>query len=284
MRMIRTIVGLALLAVMSSTSSCGCKGAKYPQPQPASNLDWALTRLNANNEQAKSFRAKSSMDYWLGGDRVKGPVWVQGKLGSFMRFNALNPANSTVAVDLACQGADFKYLDYQNNCKLVGPCDKESIAQLLRVRLAPDDFLLLAMGSSPLLDTTDGSIAWDSDNGQYVIALEHEDGRKQKLRVNVRGENWDVMESVMYTPAGVVEWKLTNKDFGATKTESGDEWRVPAKSRFEQPADKGDLIVDWRDRSLNLELTDDLFDFPLDMGIPTCGQSPAPAPTAGQTP
>jgi hypothetical protein len=270
--MVRTIVGLALFGVMSLSSSCGCRGGKFPQPQPASNLEWAMTRLNAHNEQAKSFRAKSTMDYWLGGDRVKGPVWVQGKLGSFMRFNALNPANSTVAVDLACQGADFKYLDYQHNCKLVGPCNKESIAQLLRVRLEPDDFLLLAMGSSPLLDTTDGTIAWDSDKGHYVIHLVAEDGHKQQLRVAVRAENWDVMESVMHTADGKVAWKHTNKDFAAKKGDDGEEWRLPTKSRFEQPADKGDLIVDWKERSLNLELTDDLFDFPLDMGIPTCGQ------------
>jgi hypothetical protein len=224
------------------------------------------------------------MDYWLGGDRVKGPVWVQGKRGSYMRFNALNPANSTVAVDLACQGADFKYLDYQHDCKLVGPCNKQSIAQLLRVALEPDDFLLLAMGSTPLLDSDEGTMSWDPDKGHYVIDLKHADGRRQHLRVQVRGQDWDVIESTLYTSGGKVEWKLTNKDFGAVKTESGEPWRLPGKSRFEQPADKGDLIVDWKERTLNLPLEDDLFDFPLDMGIPTCGQNAPPAPTSSRTP
>lgn len=277
----RWIVSVVFLGVLSSTAgSCGCRGPKYPEPQPATNLEWALTRLEAHNEQAKSFRAKSTMDYWLGSDRVKGPVWVQGKRGSYMRFNALNPANSTVAVDLACQGADFKYLNYQNNCKLVGPCNKQSIAQLLRVALEPDDFLLLAMGSTPLLDTTDGTISWDADKGEYVIDLKHADGRTQHLRVQVRGDEWDAVESTMKTATGEVEWKLTNKDFAEVKTEGGEAWRLPGKTRFEQPTDKGDLIVDWKERSLNLELPDDLFDFPLDLGIPDCGSQPAPTQPA----
>lgn len=260
------VLGFVALSIVAT--SCGCGGSikpDHPRPPAADTV----AKLQAHNANARAFRAKTSMDYWVGKERVKGTVLVQGRQGAFMRFNAINPGSGNVAVDLACTGATFKYLNYNDNCKLVGSCDRHSIGQLLRVGLAPDDFLLLAMGSTPVL-TGEATSTWDDKRGHEVVTIAAPGGLTQTLRIATNKGRLDVIESQVVRSDGKVEWKLTNKDFSDTTTEAGVAWRAPGKSRFEQPAHDADLIVDWQERSLNLPLEDELFDFELDMGIPDC--------------
>jgi len=268
---------IALAVALAATSllgsgGCGCRGGgvKRPYPPPA-DAEAVLAKVREHNDAAQSFRAKSTMDYWVGKDRVKGTVLVQGKRPAFMRFNALNPGSGNVAVDLACQNVDFKYLNYNDNCKLVGPCNADSIAQLLRVRLAPEDFLLLAVGSSPILPGTATNLSWDSNGGYEVVDIVAPDGRTQTLKVDLENGRIAVVQSRVTGADGKVEWTLTNKDFHDGTSSDGKPWTLPGKTRFQQPADKSDLIVDWQEVSVNLPLEDNLFDFDLNMGIHDCG-------------
>ena len=93
-------------------------------------------RLATERGKVTSFRSQSVMDYWLGNQRVKGSVKVMGTHGAKVRFNAEDPMGNVIA-DLACNVRDFVYVDHQNNCQLTGPCNRDSIAQLLGVPLAP---------------------------------------------------------------------------------------------------------------------------------------------------
>src|SRR6185503_1517845 len=104
-------------------------------------------------------------DYWLGDKRLKGEVRMMGTPDAKVRFNALSPAGGDVLLDLACDGTNFVLIDKQNNCALTGPCDASSIAQLIRVPLAPDDFFYLAIGQTPTLDGAKGKVTWDSKRG-----------------------------------------------------------------------------------------------------------------------
>src|SRR5690606_2213292 len=124
-----------------------------------------------------------------------------------------NPDN-TVAADLACNGAEFQFIDFNQNCQLTGPCTKESIGKLLRVNLEPDDFLLLAIGQPPLLPNPTGSVRWDAKAAQEIVELHSEDRRwKQTIILDGREQRWDVLSSTVWNPEGKVEWQLTNKDF-----------------------------------------------------------------------
>jgi hypothetical protein len=259
----------ALVAISSTASSCGCNGKINP-PANRPDVDSLIAKLRARNADARSFRAKSTMDYWVGGERVRGTVLVQGKRGASMRFNALNPGAENVAVDLACFGGEFKYLNYNDNCKLVGACNRNSIAQLLRVGLEPDDFLLLAMGSAPVL-AGDAKQGWDYDKGLEVITISAPSGEQEIIKIDMKKDRpMTVVYAELKGIDGKTDWKLTNKDFQNVTTEDGISWRLPGKSRFEQPKSDADLIVDWKDRTMNLELEDPLFNFDLDMGIKDC--------------
>ena len=66
-----------------------------------------------------------------------------------MRFAALSPAGGSTIVEMACDGTNYVYVNYQNNCALTGPCNAQSVAMFFGIELEPDDFLHLALGTPP---------------------------------------------------------------------------------------------------------------------------------------
>ncbi len=274
--MTRTLHPAVLAALVAVLPGCGCNGKhNVARPYPAPDVADVLAHLEATRTEATSFRAESVMDYWVGKQRVRGTVLVMGKVGARMRFNALNPTGGNVAADLACDGVDFAFIDYNDNCQLVGPCTGRSIAQLLRVNLEPDDFLLLAVGSTPVLPGAEGTLTWDSEHGYEVLELtSSESGYSQKIVIDGRRgrDRWAVVESLVRDGHGNVEWHLENKDFSLLTADDGTVLVVPGKTRFRQPKDKADLIVDWKKREVNLPLSNDKWQLDIPIGLRSCGE------------
>ena len=121
------------------------------------------------------------MDDWVGDQRFKGDVHPMGRVGARPRLNALHLTGGTVAVDGLRRLGATVLLDDNNNCQLQGPCNGAAIAQLLRVRLEPDDFYLLSFGAVPLLPGATGTITWDPDDATERVELTAGDGRRQTL-------------------------------------------------------------------------------------------------------
>ena len=149
MRLARLWLGGLLLI------ACGCpapKGTQRPYPEPT--VADLVAQLSKARDAMTSFRADSTMDYWMGNQRAKGEVLVMGATGAKVRFAALSPAGGSSMAEMACDGTNFVYVDYQNNCALTGPCDQRSIATFFHIELAPDDFLHLAVGTPPIVGAT----------------------------------------------------------------------------------------------------------------------------------
>ena len=274
------VLGLWLVAGVfaAAVPGCPCSGAGGKRPYPEPSVKELIDHVKAQGDAVKSYVAQSVMDYWVGDQRVKTTVYVMGERGAKVRFNAINPATNTRSADLACDGQSFYYLNYDaqpSGCQLAGTCNQNAIAQLLRVRLEPDDFLLLAVGSTPILPQASGKVHWDSDRGAEVVDLMAADGRHQRLVLDGRGSppTWDLLESTMVGPDGKVEWALTNKDFRGVSTDDKTV-RVPGKSRFQQPQQKADLVVAWDSRTLNTQLDPSKFRFDIPAGLPRCGAKP----------
>lgn len=263
-----TIGSCVLLLALSACSG----SARHTRPYAKPELTQLLTELKARQGQAHSFMAESRMEYWVNDERVKPTVLVMGERGAQVRFNALLPDGS-VAADLACNGADFRFVDYNNNCHLTGPCNKDSIGKLLRVSLEPDDFLLLAIGQAPLIADPSGTVRWDAKAGHEVLDLHSADGLwKQQIVLDGSEQRWDILSSTVWNTEGKVEWKLSNKEFSDQTSEDGKSMRVPSKTRFEQPQAKAELSIRWIERQINPELSSDKFDLEIPP-IPRCGAS-----------
>ena len=150
--------------------ACGCPskgGTQRPYPTPA--VETVTEKLAAARKALTSFRGESTMDYWLSGQRAKGEVLVMGTVGKKIRFAALSPAGGSTIAEMACDGANFVYIDIQNNCSLTGPCDARSVAMFFGIELEPDDFLHLALGTPPVIENATGTVTWDGSRGVEKI-------------------------------------------------------------------------------------------------------------------
>jgi hypothetical protein len=262
---------LPLLALL--LAACPGKGG-YVRDYPAPSVADAVARLGAARDALTAFRAESTMDYWLGEDRVKGTVLVMGTAGAKVRFNALSPAGDSVMADMACDGHDFVYVDVQNNCQLAGPCSRDSIGQLLGVALEPDDFLHLALGGTPVLAAPTGTVTWDAEHGQEHLALTSAAG-SQAVTIDARDKHWDVVASELKAPDGTVVWSVENAGFVQVADAAGGSHRLPTKTRFKSPGKKADLLVEWKERTVNPTLDDAKFKLEAPAGLPACGAKPA---------
>tara|TARA_R110002096_G_scaffold44524_5_gene119751 strand:+ start:14131 stop:14928 length:798 start_codon:yes stop_codon:yes gene_type:complete len=244
----------ALLSLGLVFAACGGSGGKARTYQ-APTAEQVVQTLQERQAQATNFTHESRMEYWVKDQRIKTTVYVMGERGAKVRFNALNPTGGDVAADLACDGTDFAFVDFNKNCQLTGPCTKRAIGQLLRVSLEPDDFLLLAIGSTPIIPFDDGKVTWKAKAAQEVLDLTTSDGKwRQKIILDGREQRWDVLSSTVWGEDGKIEWELTNKEFSDMKADDGKAMRLPAKTRFEQPKEKADLTIRWDALHVNTEL------------------------------
>ncbi len=260
----------ALLLAMALLAAA-CPGpTRYVRPAGGGDVAALLAKLEQARTAKIAFRGASVMDYWLGKDRVKGSMLVMGALGAKVRFNALSPAGESVMADLACNGSNFVLVDFQNNCVLTGPCNRNSIGQLLHISLEPDDFFYLALGQTPILPGATGTATWDANTGQERLELTSPAG-SQTIVLDGRDGRWDVLSSELRAPAGQVLWRVENADFSVFEDAAGKPHRLPGKTRLAQPVQKADLIVEWEERELNIELDASRFELTPPAGLPQCG-------------
>ncbi len=250
---------------------CGCPhSGGYSKPTTLPTVQEVVDRLAKERAALTSFTGESVMDYWLGDQRVKGTVLVMGTTGAKVRFNALSPAGGNVLADMACDGANFAYVDQQNNCQLTGPCNRSSIASLLHVELEPDDFIHLALGTPPVLDQPTGTVTWDSNKGLVHVNLQGPGGT-QTLDIDTGDGKWDVASSELKDKTGKSVWSVENTDWTTVKDAAGGAHRLPGKTRFKSPKEKADLLVEWKERTANVEIAPDKFAVKIPPGLPTCG-------------
>lgn len=261
----------SIAALLLVTGCPGKGGMKRTYPEPT--VQQVLDKLAKQREARKGFTAESTMDYWLGKDRVKGTVLVMGTTGRKVRFNALSPAGGDVLADMACDGTNFAYVDKQNNCQLTGPCNRNSIAALLRLELEPEDFMYLAVGTPPVLEQATGTVAWDASKGYERVSLKGPGGT-QTIAIDAREGRFDVVESELKDPTGKVVWSVENADWEMVKDATDGEHRLPSKTRFKSPRQEADLLVEWGERTLNPTIDDSKFVVNVPPGLPTCGAKP----------
>lgn len=256
--------------------ACGCPhNGGYTQPAQLTAKD-VIDRLAKIRATRSSFKVETLMDYWIGQQRVKGKVLVMGTSARQVRFNAVKPDDS-VLVDMACNGTDFTFVDFQNNCQLAGPCNKGSIASLLHVELEPDDFHQFAQGTPPIADQSTGTVTWDAKHGYERVALESPAG-KQSIVIDARDDRFDVLSSELVGKDGKVVWSVENTDFQVIK-DGSTAHRVPGKTRFKSPRENADLLVEWKSdqRTINETLASTKFTVPIPAGLPACGAAQATA-------
>jgi hypothetical protein len=264
------------LSFASLTSSlAACPGTTSTLHGPDATSTDAVHALAGARLSVTSFRADSTMDFLFNDQRLKTEVIVIGQPGAHVRVNVLDPANAVLA-DLACDGTTFYYRDSQHNCELTGPCNADTIEQLFHIDLKPDDFLYLAAGTPPVMDGS-ATMSWDSKAGREHVTITGAAGTET---IDIDGTNGhrDPVRAEMKDATGQHVWTVENKDFTDVAGH-----RVPGATRFMPENKSNDLIVDWKQLELNVQLPADKFKFAL-IGLPQCGQKPSAAPAGSAAP
>lgn len=260
------------LAALAFTSVTACTHGAKARPYPAPTVADLLARLTQTTEQVTSFYADDTlMDYWMNDERVKGTVAIMGTTGAKVRVNALSPAGGDVLSDLACDGASYVFVDNTKNCYRTGPCSRDTVAAMFRIALAPDELMRLAIGGTPIIAGATGTVTWDGKTQRETLQLTGDGGRTQTIVVDARDGRADVISSEVKDAGGGLEWRIDNTGFSTLKDAAGMTRRVPDKSRFRSAGgDKADLLVQWNERQLGLELEDDKFTREVPTDLPFC--------------
>jgi hypothetical protein len=151
---------------------------------------------------------------------------------------------------------------------LTGPCNKQSIATFLRVEMEPEDVLHLALGTVPVPAGSSGKVTWDSDKGYERVELTSPEGT-QKIVIDAREGRSDILSSEL-SRDGKVVWSVENADFAEVKDEAGGTHRLPAKTRFKSPQKDADLLVEWKERTVNPTLDPAKFKITIPEGLQRC--------------
>jgi len=256
------------LVILLGAEGVGCGGKDRPAPLPRPDAEGVLAQLKKRQDAVKTVISESVMDYWAGDDRITATVLMMGKRGGFVRFNALNPDGGSTAADMACNAGRFTFVDYNRNCVLAGPCNQNAIQALFRVSMQPDDFVQLASGLAPLLEDATADVSWDASSGTETLRL-RAGNRRQLLALSPVPGQWDILKSTRWT-GDTLDWTHTHRDFDPLEGADGAPFRLPDRSRFQQPEAKSDLVVRWKSRTINSPVSDDKFVLELPQGLPKC--------------
>ena len=238
-----------------------CGGARVQRPYPPPEAVELARHVAGIRERAKSLRAETRSDFRLGKDRVNLTVFMLAAWGGKLRFQAMNPNNSTAA-DLASDGKKYCFMDVQANCAECGPATAESVARLLQIRLEPDQVVAVLLGSAPLLDTPP-TVGWNERGGHEVLTFS-KDGWTERVELDGKDKVWDVLEAELKNPQGEVAWTLRHKDFRSVEGV-----RLPQASLFEQGGGETVRII-WKEQKVGETIPDEKFRFDPPPGLPTC--------------
>jgi hypothetical protein len=241
-----------ICAVIGACGSADQKSRTYPVPTAAD----LVGKIEAAQHRLVSFSAESTMDYWLGSDRVKGTVLIMGTPASQVLFHALSPAGGSVMIELSCSGDNFAMIDHQNDCQLAGPCSGGSIAQFLHIAIEPRDFFLLALGQTPLLSdhavgNVEQTVTWNSSSGLEELTLRSASA-SQLVTIDARDGRFDIRKSELRDAANRLVWMVENTEHEATTDDAGAQFRMPTVTRFR--SGESDLRVQWDKRRLNMAI------------------------------
>src|SRR5262245_16243962 len=139
-----------------------CSGGHVQRPYPPPDAAELVRHIAATRERAKTLRAETRSDFRLGKERVNLTVYMLAAPGGKLRFQAMNPNDSTAA-DLASDGKRYCFMDVHGNCAECGPATAESVARLIQIPLEPDQVVAVLLGSAPLLDAPATSSWNESD-------------------------------------------------------------------------------------------------------------------------
>jgi hypothetical protein len=217
-----------------------------------------ISHLTARAGAVASVRLQTKGDYWdaAKGERVVGrPVTLLAAAPSSLRIQVGSGFGSTLGA-LASNGERLTMLDLQNNVFYSGPPTPENISLLLPLYLSGEDFVRVLTGGFPTTQLPPtwaerATLTWDEAPGHYHLTIPLPNAHTQ--RVSLTHPALAVAELRIASPDGTL-YLYQAKDFSDYAGVP-----LPAKARFELPAQSIDVQLRVEKTEANVDLPDALF-------------------------
>jgi outer membrane lipoprotein-sorting protein len=254
----RTVLLVVVAVLFLRGSSCLVVERPYPPPT-AQDL---VNAVRSAGVRLGSLRAETRMGHRSPQGKIKATVRLMLARGGKLRCDAVSPFD-TPLLTLVSNGRDFALVDAQKNRHFHGPSSPCNIARLLGVALSPDDVLTVLGGSTPLIEYTKTTVAWDARAGAEVLTLEGKD-LKQTIRLDGRNRTFDLLLSEVKNGRGEVLLRIEADSFRKVGA-----LNLPREIHVSQPKLQAELDVAFKQQEVNLTLPSEAFDLPAPAGLPS---------------
>jgi outer membrane lipoprotein-sorting protein len=249
------VAALALLVLRGSS----CLNVKRPYKAPTAKE--VIAALRVRSARVRTMRGETRMNHRTDQGKVKATVRMMASQGGRLRFDAVSPFDTPLAT-LVTSGGRFALVDAQKNRHYHGPASPCNIARLLRVAMQPDDMLTVLGGSTPIIEHKSASVAWDDRAFEEVLTLKGSQ-LTQTVRLDGTDRRWDLRLSEIRDSEGLL-LSIKASDY---KTRGG--LRLPQRIKVEQPRNKAQLDVTFKQQEVNVKLPDAAFELPEARGMPS---------------
>lgn len=244
----------ALLALVA----IGC--GTVPRPAfPIVDAGTALGRERETGAPVSSIRAEARVEQRGDEGRVRGTVLMFVERGERVRFDVMTQFGP-VAI-LTSDRERFAYADLREKRYLTGATCPKNIARLLGVPLSVDETSRFLLGSTPLIDAEQRTIAWD-DDGFYRVTLRAKNGARQVLHLGIyesdrarpaAEQRLYLLRSELHAPDGRTTWRVDYDEQKSVKAD-GRSVLLPFRVHVEQPGAGKDTLIRFQEISLNPEI------------------------------
>ena len=263
----------------------GCTGRppRYPITDPA----MALRHITAREARVHSIRAHGSADHFGPQGRIRGEVYVFVQRPDHVRVDTR--AFGTTVSTLLSDGRHLAMADLRGGNFYVGDARPCVAAQLLGIPMESAEVVAVLAGGPPVIEG-DRRIRWD--DGHYVVDIAGRGGAAESLWLEVTDAEREGARPDAQRPrptraelrdARGVRAVLTFEDY--TEVEGV---AFPRRVRVEIERDGIDLVVRYREITLDPELPDDVFDQTPNPGLPVtqvdCAANTVPPSPAAPPP
>ena len=275
----RPALGVLLLAL-----GCAGRPPRFPITDPA----LALAPVAAREQRVHTLRAHGSADHFGPQGRIRGEVYVFVERPGNVRVDTR--AFGTTVSTLLSDGHHLAMADLRGGNFYVGDARPCVAAQLLGIPMESAEVVAVLSGGPPLI-AGDRRIRWE--DGHYVVDIAGAEGTAESLWLEITDAEREGVRPGAQRPRPVhaelrdargVRAVLTFEDYTEV-----DGVAFPRRVRVEIERDGIDLVVRYREITLDPELPEDVFDQTPNAGLPVievdCAanalpRTPAAAPTA----
>ncbi|MGA9753834.1 MAG: DUF4292 domain-containing protein [Desulfobaccales bacterium] len=238
------VAGLALSALLLAG---GCR-ALPPAPPPAAvaSPEALLARLQARQQQIKTFQAKGRITFLSPQQNYSGTALLMGRLPASLKANVLDFLGRTV-LSFATDGTEVLVLSPRENKLLRGPATPKNLAAFIPPSVSLPQALHLLLGALPLSPGPPDHFEYQAATGRYLLEWRQGDALQERLWVEAQDLNPVQEEWFGGAPEPRFTAELAN--FGALAPD------LPEKVTLKTTTPKSELRLVYGDLKLNPPLT-----------------------------